>query len=254
MNPDLQQNMILFYPVVALLIGDVLQKMKLSGWIIPVNTVLGGFLACQLGLWNFTTFLQGVLYGAAATGLHGARKQIMPQLKGAVRRAAGPTAVLGALVLFLAAPASAGQGLTPDLIAVGGAFDRIEGPAIDLDIVPLQGGAAYTFPVAPKVSVVTAYRILAAPGGEGDETSYVNEFSLPVGYDTGGLVHLFAGPLLAVWGKGFTGEREQLYGGFGGVTFDMDDATSFVVAYRYAKSGDLKQSGLVFGPTFEIGQ
>lgn len=168
-------------------------------------------------------------------------------------RSATALLVLVLVVAFGPQSALAGRGLTPDLIAVGGAFDRIEGADFDLDIIPLQGGAAYAFVIAPKVSLVTAYRILAAPGSEGDETSYVNEFSVPIGYDAGGVVHFFAGPLLSVWGEGFTGSREQLYGGFAGATFDMDDATSFVVAYRYAKSGDLIQSGLVFGPTFEIG-
>lgn len=70
------EELVLAYPIVGVFLGDVLKRLGFSGWILPVNMLVGGILACSMDYWDIMTFIYGMELGAAATGLHGIRKKI----------------------------------------------------------------------------------------------------------------------------------------------------------------------------------
>jgi hypothetical protein len=160
--------------------------------------------------------------------------------------------VVAVLALF-STNAFAGTGLTPDLLGAGAAFDRIEGDDFDTQITQIQVQYAYSFEINNVSSVSTGHRIMAAPGNEDDPTSYVNEFSVLYAYDAGGGFNFFAGPQMSVLGTNFIGSREELYGGYAGISLPLEGEARMIVGYRYLVGPqNLSQKGLVFGPVFEI--
>jgi hypothetical protein len=160
-------------------------------------------------------------------------------------------AVLAAFLI--AVPASAGTGLTPDMVAGGAALDYLRGPEFDQQVVPIQLGYSYAFEASRRTSFHTGHRILAAPGNEDTPSAYVNEFQLVMAYDVGRGFNLFAGPVASIWGEGLVGQREELYGIVGGVSFPLEDNARMLVGYRsLGGGGDLSQHGLIFGPAFTL--
>jgi hypothetical protein len=167
--------------------------------------------------------------------------------------------VKGLIAAFLAVimcviPANAGTGLTPDLIAPGGALDWINGPNnLDLQIVPLQVQYAYTYGLTYNLSAITAHRVLASPGDAETPTAYVNEFSAGVAYNMVKDFRGYVAASMSLWGEGITGQKQELYGGQAGIAFPLEGGMRMLVGYRHMVGrGGFRQTGLVFGPSFEI--
>lgn len=75
-NVTVPTEFLLTYPIFGVFIGDILKKLDLTGWILSVNMISAGILACWIGTWDPITFILGMEIGAASTGIHGLRKQL----------------------------------------------------------------------------------------------------------------------------------------------------------------------------------
>jgi hypothetical protein len=78
------EGLLAAWPIVGMFIGDLLKRLKLNDWLIPINMSIGGILAClmlegaQPGAsgWTLPNFFIGMAIGSGASGLHGLRKTV----------------------------------------------------------------------------------------------------------------------------------------------------------------------------------
>lgn len=256
-SSEILERMTLLYPIVGLFLGDILHKLKLSGWILPVNMLACGILVFAAGYRDMWSFILGMEIGAAATGIHGIRKQVMPQLKGAVRRAgaAGSTALI--LLLAASTTADAADGLTPDSFMGGPGFDWItRSDGEQKTVTQLQLAYAYDTAIEPWYGLTAQQRVLVFPGNQGDNPAdWLTELSLDGWYVARGVVEFYAGVGISVWGANIDGGDVQVWGPRGGMRWGVGENVDFEVGYRHYSfgEGDRSQRGLVFGPRFLIG-
>ena len=75
-TPSLPGELLFAWSVIGVLFGDVIKKTALSGWLIPLNALVGGVLGLLLvgpSVWNF---ILGMSVGMSSTALHGVGKQL----------------------------------------------------------------------------------------------------------------------------------------------------------------------------------
>ena len=166
--------------------------------------------------------------------------------------------LLIALLCLVAVPAFGASGLTPDLISAGAGFDQVKGPGFEYNIVPISIEYAYSHDFSTYGTIHTAHRILSASGDASEPTSTINELSVLASYNVGREFRPFAGVIASLWGSGFTGTPEQLYGAEFGLSFPVDANVTMIVGGRAAWNwnrhgrGDLRQMGLLFGPAISL--
>lgn len=157
-------------------------------------------------------------------------------------------------LLFVSVPAFAAEGLTPDYIQPAIGLDWISGSFGERQVSPINIQYAYSYGVSYNLQALTSHRVLASPGDEENPSAFVNEFTAGVAYHMAKDFYGYASAMMSLWGDGFTGTTEELYGGMAGIAFPSDGGMRMTVMYRHLVGRDgLRQTGLVFGPVFEIG-
>lgn len=70
-------QLIYAFPLIGVVIGEILARLNAGGWVIPVNAGVGILVTCWwFGAFNPSNAILGLILGLSATGIHRAARQV----------------------------------------------------------------------------------------------------------------------------------------------------------------------------------